>query len=104
MNSLCIAMVAMSLVAQAGVRKVPEEDVLAKFADHTFKFTGGDYKDEVFHYRLLSPEKIEPGKKYPVILFLHGAGERGDDNARPTDVLSGADGQARVAGRNIPAS
>jgi predicted peptidase len=80
MNSLCIATVALSLVAQAGVRKVPEEDVLAKFADHTFKFTGGEYQDEVFHYRLLSPEKIEPGKKYPVILYLHGAGERGDDN------------------------
>ncbi len=25
-------------------------------------------------------ESIEPGKKYPVVLFLHGAGERGDDN------------------------
>ncbi len=32
-------------------------------------------------YRLLSPEKIEPGKTYPVVLFLHGAGERGSDNA-----------------------
>ena len=29
---------------------------------------------------MLSPEKIEPGKKYPLVLFLHGAGERGDDN------------------------
>lgn len=47
---------------------------------HTIQYTGGDYKDETFGYRLLTPEKIEPGKKYPVILFLHGAGERGDDN------------------------
>ena len=60
---------------------MPAEDVLAKFTDHTFKFSGGEYNDEVFHYRLLSPEKIEPGKKYPVILYLHGAGERGDDNS-----------------------
>jgi predicted peptidase len=30
---------------------------------------------------LLKPAKIEEGKKYPVVLFLHGAGERGDDNA-----------------------
>ncbi|HEY2840887.1 MAG TPA: dienelactone hydrolase family protein [Pirellulales bacterium] len=80
MNVFCIATVAITLVAQAGERKVSEEDAIAKFADKTFKFTGGEYKDEVFHYRLLSPEKIEPGKKYPAILFLHGAGERGDDN------------------------
>ena len=44
------------------------------------KYTGGDYKDEVFEYRLLKPATIKPGEKYPVVLFLHGAGERGDDN------------------------
>lgn len=33
-------------------------------------------------YRLLRPAKIEPGKKYPLVLFLHGAGERGDDNQK----------------------
>ena len=32
-------------------------------------------------YRLLRPLKIEPGKRYPLVLFLHGAGERGIDNA-----------------------
>ena len=32
-------------------------------------------------YRLLAPKNIEPGKKYPLVLFLHGAGERGTDNA-----------------------
>ena len=31
-------------------------------------------------YRILRPEKIESGMKYPLIVFLHGAGERGDDN------------------------
>jgi predicted peptidase len=31
-------------------------------------------------YRLLHPEKIEPDTLYPLILFLHGAGERGHDN------------------------
>ncbi|MDO4781934.1 MAG: prolyl oligopeptidase family serine peptidase [Capnocytophaga felis] len=31
-------------------------------------------------YRLLSPEKLERNKKYPLVLFLHGAGERGTDN------------------------
>lgn len=31
-------------------------------------------------YRLLKPERMDPEKKYPLIVFLHGAGERGDDN------------------------
>lgn len=34
----------------------------------------------VIRYRWSAPEKIEPGKTYPLILFLHGAGERGTDN------------------------
>ncbi|SFE42889.1 alpha/beta hydrolase-fold protein [Thermophagus xiamenensis] len=33
-------------------------------------------------YRILYPEKMEKGKKYPLILFLHGAGERGTDNKK----------------------
>ena len=31
-------------------------------------------------YRFLKPAKIEAGKSYPLVLFLHGAGERGDNN------------------------
>lgn len=31
-------------------------------------------------YRLLKPERLDPKEKYPLIVFLHGAGERGEDN------------------------
>ena len=31
-------------------------------------------------YRLLAPQSLKSGKKYPLVLFLHGAGERGSDN------------------------
>ncbi len=31
-------------------------------------------------YRLLLPENYEADKKYPLVLFLHGSGERGRDN------------------------
>jgi predicted peptidase len=34
----------------------------------------------VVKYRWSAVEKAESGKSYPLILFLHGAGERGDDN------------------------
>ena len=37
-------------------------------------------KGESLPYRFLKPEKIEPGQTYPLVLFLHGAGERGIDN------------------------
>ena len=33
-------------------------------------------------YRILYPENYDPKGKYPVILFLHGAGERGNDNEK----------------------
>lgn len=33
-------------------------------------------------YRLAEPAKVEEGKTYPLVLFLHGAGERGNDNVK----------------------
>lgn len=33
-------------------------------------------------YRMIRPESAKAGKKYPLVLFLHGAGERGNDNER----------------------
>ena len=34
------------------------------------------------NYRLLRPEVEQKGEKYPLVLFLHGAGERGSDNEK----------------------
>ena len=34
-------------------------------------------------YRLLQPEKISKTDKYPLVVFMHGAGGRGTDNERP---------------------
>ncbi|RED96180.1 carboxylesterase family protein [Marinoscillum furvescens] len=42
------------------------------------------YQNEGFslNYRILYPEGFDANKEYPVVLFLHGAGERGSDNER----------------------
>jgi len=46
-------------------------------------FTARSYTDAEGHvllYRLFIPAGYEPGKKYPLTLFLHGSGEAGDNN------------------------
>ena len=39
-----------------------------------------DVEPVEFAYRLLGPASITPGTRYPLVIFLHGAGERGNDN------------------------
>ncbi len=38
--------------------------------------------DDSLNYRILYPENFDPSQRYPVLLFLHGAGERGSDNEK----------------------
>lgn len=51
------------------------------FVDRVFKDEAGEHKYVVF-----VPTNYVPTKKWPVILFLHGAGERGTDGQLPTTV------------------
>ncbi|MCU0387546.1 MAG: alpha/beta hydrolase-fold protein [Chitinophagaceae bacterium] len=37
---------------------------------------------DTLKYRLLLPADYDSSKKYPLVLFLHGAGERGSDNQK----------------------
>lgn len=76
-NNVALAGI-LSLVPIAACAEKPED----VYASLSIKYTGGDYKDEVFQYRLLRPKPVETGKKYPLIVFLHGAGERGTDNKK----------------------
>jgi predicted peptidase len=37
-------------------------------------------QNDTLPYRILAPRQLEATKKYPLVLFLHGSGERGRDN------------------------
>ncbi|MEP0265681.1 prolyl oligopeptidase family serine peptidase [Dokdonia sp.] len=39
-----------------------------------------EHQDKTLSYRILKPVDFDESKQYPLHIFLHGAGERGDDN------------------------
>jgi lysophospholipase L1-like esterase len=45
-------------------------------------FTAPGETNQVLRYRYGKPTKLETGKRYPLVLCLHGAGERGTDNEK----------------------
>lgn len=55
---------------------------ISAFAQYE-KFDSANFTDSqgtTIDYRILYPENYDASQKYPLILFLHGAGERGSDN------------------------
>lgn len=53
------------------------------------KIVRGEYQKRTFthqetelNYQILYPKNFDKSRKYPLVLFLHGAGERGDDNEK----------------------
>lgn len=45
-------------------------------------YTSAEFKNYKIPYRLYIPADYDSGKQYPVLFFLHGAGERGSDNTK----------------------
>ncbi len=61
------------------------------------KRTYTDKESNALPYRLLKPEAYDASKKYPLVLFLHGAGERGTDNEK--QLIHGVGDFARAESR-----
>ena len=47
---------------------------------HDFGFKTYEKDGHVLPFRIYRPAHLEAGKKYPLVMFFHGAGERGLDN------------------------
>jgi predicted esterase len=57
------------------VNTFPHPILVYCFEERTFRYTGGKYKDAEIKYRLHTPKTIRLGKKYPLIVHLHGNGD-----------------------------
>ena len=61
----------------------PSRQALTLFEASVSRIIGtGEEQQLVLPYRLMSPAKVQSGVRYPLVVFLHGAGQRGDDNER----------------------
>ncbi len=53
---------------------------ISLIAQENYLYASFSHNGKTLPYRYLEPQNIKANKKYPVVLFLHGAGERGTDN------------------------
>jgi len=77
--AISVALLLLAIMSSAINAQVSQE-VVDLFEERTFQYTGGKYQDADINYRLLVPETIRPGRKYPLVVHLHGIGEAGSDN------------------------
>ena len=57
------------------------------FKDLFFRYTGRGYHNRLIRYRLFVPDDLTPPKKYPMIVWLHGRGDGGKENAKQLNHL-----------------
>ncbi|QDT13368.1 prolyl oligopeptidase family serine peptidase [Planctomycetes bacterium K23_9] len=91
--AILLSATAMLLPTESFADDPDKAALLALYQRQSFQADAG-----VLPYRLLAPAKVEPGKKYPLVLFLHGAGERGEDNE--SQLVHGASEFAKPDRRN----
>jgi len=68
-----------SALLLSAVASAHGQDVASRFEPGVVEADTGGPTTKL-SYQLLKPAKVEAGKTYPLVLFLHGAGERGDNN------------------------
>jgi predicted peptidase len=79
---LLVALMALVL-SSVGASMAMAQQPLSDSTDPHQLFEPREYRaadGQSLKYRLLKPVEFDPEDKYPLVVFLHGAGERGDDN------------------------
>lgn len=66
-------------IFKSSENKIKNSNTVTPIVDDFKKLTYKDQSGNTMNYRLFEP-KTEKDKKYPLVLFLHGSGERGSDN------------------------
>ena len=58
--------------------------IISAGAQDLKKYERGSYTNgkESINYRILFPENFDASREYPMVVFLHGSGERGSDNEK----------------------
>ncbi len=82
-TSVRVFLLGVALLGAPSLRAAEDKPVATNPASpekafETKEFKGKDGKTLL--YRLLRPTKVAKTRHYPLVVFLHGAGERGDDN------------------------
>ncbi|MBC2838109.1 dienelactone hydrolase family protein [Robiginitalea sp. SC105] len=72
MRCLCLFLILLAAAPFQGVAQMPSPYSREAFVQGT----------DTLPYRKLLPEGFDATRKYPLILFLHGGGERGSDNEK----------------------
>lgn len=70
-----------AVIVAVGATAIHGAETMTGFLDGTIDDEAGSHG-----YVVYVPEDYSPKKKWPVILFLHGSGERGTDNKKQTAV------------------
>ncbi len=81
---IVVAAVAGALCAQGIAAALPPhlEEAITNAASVTEAMAYTNAAGASLNYRFRAPAQVETGKRYPLVLFLHGAGSRGSDNTR----------------------
>ena len=78
MRKLSFILLTVSMTAVSSAPAAPPASAEALYEAKTYRNAAG----ETLPYRLMRPAGVDRGKTYPLVLFLHGAGERGVDNQK----------------------